>query len=85
MLKNKLELAAFTVKLAEDDADVLIVINTAISLCSESIFDAVFVVEEDVGLVLLTALAPTKSSPYFRKSGRRKTAERIYSASSRKC
>lgn len=84
MLKNKFELAAFTVKQAEDDADVLIV-NTAISLCSESIFDAVFVVGEDVDLlVLLTALAPAESSIYFRKPGRGKTAERIYSASSLK-
>lgn len=70
MLKKKFELAAFAVKQAEDDADVLIV-KTAISLCSESIVDAVFVVGEDVDLlVLLTALAPAKSAIYFRKRGR---------------
>lgn len=82
MRTQKLLEAGVTVKQAEEDADVLIV-TTAIAMCST--FDAVFIIGEDVDLlILLTALAPAYSNIYLRKPGRGNTAERLYSAHSLK-
>lgn len=67
LLTKKFQQAAITIKQAEEDADVLI-IETAISLSST--FDTVFVIGEDVDLlVLLTTLAPSQNKIYFRKPG----------------
>lgn len=63
---------------AEADADRLI-IETAINLQSENIV----VVSEDVDvLVLLTALSPIDREIYFRKPGKGKIPQKVYSSKS---
>lgn len=78
MLTKKFQEAVFTVKQAEEDADVLIV-NTAFSLCST--FNEVFIISEDIDpLVLVTPLASSPCNIYFRKQRKGKALDRLYSA-----
>lgn len=78
-LKNILERANISVKLAVEDADVLIV-QTAIAISIEGNFDNIFIVGEDIDLlVLLTGLAPGRENLYFRKCGKGKVPDMLYS------
>lgn len=80
MLCEKLQTAGFIIKQAVEDADTLI-INTAIDALKD--YDSVVIVGEDVDLlVILTALASSKSSIYFMKPSKGKTDQKIYSSTS---
>ncbi|GBM22252.1 hypothetical protein AVEN_273437-1 [Araneus ventricosus] len=79
-LKKFLQKANVTVKQAVEDADVLIV-ETAVSVKSQ--YDNIFMVGENIDfLVLLTVLAPMKENLYFRKCGKGRTPDVLYSATS---
>ncbi|GBN33217.1 hypothetical protein AVEN_40630-1 [Araneus ventricosus] len=78
--KKFLQKANVTVKQAVEDADVLIV-ETAVSVKFQ--YDNIFVVGEDIDfLVLLTGLAPMKENLYFRKCGKGRTPDVLYSTTS---
>ncbi|GBN13654.1 hypothetical protein AVEN_66182-1 [Araneus ventricosus] len=80
LLKKFLQKANVTVKQAVEDADVLIV-ETAVSAKSQ--YDNIFVVGENIDfLVLLTALAPMKENLYFRKCGKGRKPDVLYSTTS---
>ncbi|GBM72837.1 hypothetical protein AVEN_17886-1 [Araneus ventricosus] len=80
LLRKFLQKANVTVKQAVEDADVLIV-ETAVSVKSQ--YDNIFVVGEDIDfLVLLTGLAPMKENLYFRKCGKGRTPDVLYSTTS---
>ncbi|GBN83261.1 hypothetical protein AVEN_15578-1 [Araneus ventricosus] len=80
LLKKFLQKANITVKQAVEDADVLIV-ETALSVKSQ--YDNIFVVGENIDfLVPLTGLAPMKENLYFRKCGKGRTPDVLYSATS---
>ncbi|GBO27950.1 hypothetical protein AVEN_217997-1 [Araneus ventricosus] len=80
LLKKFLQKANVTVKQAVEEADVLIV-ETAVSVKSQ--YDNIFVVGENiVFLVLLTGLAPMKDNLYFRKCGKGRTSDVLYSTKS---
>ncbi|GBL72265.1 hypothetical protein AVEN_115229-1 [Araneus ventricosus] len=79
-LKKFLQKAKVTVKQAVEDADLLIV-ETAVSVKSQ--YDNIFVVGEGIDLlVLLTGLAPMKENLYFRKCGKGRTPDVLYSTTS---
>ncbi|GBM71018.1 hypothetical protein AVEN_56658-1 [Araneus ventricosus] len=76
LLKKFLQKANATVKQAVEDADVLIV-ETAVSVKSQ--YDNIFVVGEGIDLsVLLTVLVPMKENLYFRKCGKVRTPNVLY-------
>ncbi|GBM99351.1 hypothetical protein AVEN_124419-1 [Araneus ventricosus] len=80
LLKKILQKANVTVKQAVEDTDVLIV-ETAVSVKSQ--YDNNFVVGENIDfLVLLTGLAPMKENLYFRKCGKGRTPDVLYSTTS---
>ncbi|GBN26211.1 hypothetical protein AVEN_76596-1 [Araneus ventricosus] len=80
LMKKFLQKANVTIKQAVEDTDVLIV-ETALSVKSQ--YDNIFVVEEDIDfLVLLTVLAPMKENLYFRKCGKGRTPDVLYSTTS---
>ncbi|GBN38510.1 hypothetical protein AVEN_74266-1 [Araneus ventricosus] len=80
LLKKFLQKANVTVKQAVEDTDVLIV-ETAVSIKSQ--YDNIFVVGEGIDLlVLLTGLAPMKENLYFRKCGKGRTPDVLYSTTS---
>lgn len=80
MLQTKLEAHNYTVKQAVEDADSLIV-QTAIELAPS--FSSVFVIGEDVDLlVLLTAKARKIPNVYLRKPGRGNKEDVFYSPQS---
>ncbi|GBO14791.1 hypothetical protein AVEN_205662-1 [Araneus ventricosus] len=80
LLKKFLQKANVTVKQTVEDADVLIV-ETAVSVKSQ--YDNIFVVGENIDfLVLLTGLAPVKENLYFRKCGKGRTPDVLYSTTS---
>ncbi|GBM55398.1 hypothetical protein AVEN_98748-1 [Araneus ventricosus] len=80
LLKKFLQKANVTVKQAVEDADLLIV-ETAVSVKSQ--YDNIFVVGEGIDLsVLLTGLAPMKENLYFRKCGKERTPDVLYSTTS---
>ncbi|KAG5899602.1 hypothetical protein JTB14_037264 [Gonioctena quinquepunctata] len=76
-LKKKLGNSNFTMKEATVDVDTLI-ISTAIGISAS--FDSIFIVGKDIDLlVLLTALARSHPNVHFRKPGRGKIVENIFS------
>lgn len=76
MLSVKLQTAGFQTKIAEEDADLLIV-ETAASLNS---VNNISIVGEDVDLiVLLTQLIPSTKKIYFLKKGKGREVDRWYS------
>ncbi|GBN93401.1 hypothetical protein AVEN_248619-1 [Araneus ventricosus] len=80
LLKKFLQKANVTVKQEEEDTDVLIV-ETAVSVKSQ--YEYIFVVGENIDfLVLLTGLAPMKENLYFRKCGKGRTPDVLYSTKS---
>ena len=80
MLKTKFEEAHFQVKQATEDADTLIV-TTALEM--SSLYNSVYIVGEDIDLlVLLTALGHDYNNIYFRKPGKGKVSEKIYTSRS---
>ncbi|GBO09400.1 hypothetical protein AVEN_220465-1 [Araneus ventricosus] len=80
LLKKFLQEANVTVKQAVEDADVLIV-ETAVSVKSQ--YDNIFVVGEGIDLsVLLTGLSPMKENLFFRKCGKGRTPDVLYSTTS---
>ncbi|GBM78084.1 hypothetical protein AVEN_132224-1 [Araneus ventricosus] len=80
LLKKLLLRTNVIVKQAVGDADVLIV-ETAVSVRSR--YDNIFVVGEDIDLLfLLTGLAPMKEHLYFRKCGKGRTPDVLYSTAS---
>ncbi|GBO44519.1 hypothetical protein AVEN_107529-1 [Araneus ventricosus] len=80
LLKKFLQKANVAVKQAVEDADVVIV-ETAVSVKSQ--YDNISVVSENIDfLVLLTVLAPMKENLYFRKCGKGRTPDVLYSATS---
>lgn len=82
MLKKELEQSGFRVEQAVEDANTLIV-NTAIQMSSS--FESVFIVGEDIDLlVLLTRLASQHANIFFRKPGKGRTPEKIYTSRSLK-
>ncbi|GBN66206.1 hypothetical protein AVEN_175974-1 [Araneus ventricosus] len=80
LLKKFLQKANVTVKQAVENADVLIV-EIAVSVKSQ--YDNIFVVGENIDfLVLLTGLAPVKENLYFRRCGKGRTPDVLYSTMS---
>ncbi|GBL72647.1 hypothetical protein AVEN_127899-1 [Araneus ventricosus] len=80
LLKKFLQKANVTVKQAVEDENVLIV-KIAVSVKSQ--YDNIFVVGENIDfLVLLTGLAPMKENLYFRKCGKGRTPDVLYSTKS---
>ncbi|GBL73118.1 hypothetical protein AVEN_112782-1 [Araneus ventricosus] len=82
LLKKFLQKANVTVKQAVEDADVVIV-ETAVAVKSQ--YDNIFLVRENIDfLVLLTVLAAMKENLYFRKCGKGRTLDALYSTTSYK-
>ncbi|GBN51265.1 hypothetical protein AVEN_58624-1 [Araneus ventricosus] len=80
VLKKFLQKANVSVKQVVDDANVLIV-KIAVSVKSQ--YDNIFVVGENIDfLVLLTGLALMKDNLYFRKCGKGRTPDVLYSTKS---
>ncbi|KAJ8868547.1 hypothetical protein PR048_030085 [Dryococelus australis] len=77
MVKSRFEIYNFVVHQAAEDADTLIV-RRAINMVSS--FNTVFVVGEDIYLlVLLVTLEKGHSNVYFKKPGKGKAIEQVYS------
>ncbi|GBM19966.1 hypothetical protein AVEN_164905-1 [Araneus ventricosus] len=80
LLKQFLQKANVTVKQAVEDADVLIV-ETAVSVKFQ--YNNIFVVGEGIDiLLLLTGLDPMKENLYFRKCGKGRPPDMLYTTTS---
>lgn len=83
MLRLYFERSGINTELAFEDADTGIV-NMAIDKIKD--YDSTEIIGEDIDLlVILTGLSQDKSNIFFRKPGRGKTPEALYSPASLKC